>query len=73
MPLEPLICRSRYVKIQLTFSSLEMLTGFNYKLRKKLVVNKCYKNQKKLGESENIRIFVVFKKNKSINRSTWNN
>nr|DAK59045.1 MAG TPA: hypothetical protein [Microviridae sp.] len=34
MPLEPLICRLRYVKIQLTFSSLEMLTGFNYKLRK---------------------------------------
>nr|DAI26174.1 MAG TPA: hypothetical protein [Microviridae sp.] len=34
MPLDPLICRSRYVKIRLTFSSLEMLTEFNYKLRK---------------------------------------
>ena len=39
-----------------------MLTGFNYKLRKKLVVSKCYKNKRKFGESENIRIFVVFKK-----------
>lgn len=50
MPLEPLICRSRYGKVK-----------------------ESYKNQRKFGESENIRIFVVFKKTKNINRSTWNN
>lgn len=50
MPLEPLICRSRYRKVK-----------------------EGYKNQRKFGESKKIRIFVVFKKNKSINRSTWNN
>lgn len=49
-----------------------MLTGFNYKLRKKLVVNKCYNNKEKSGESKKIHIFAVFKKNKSINRFTWN-
>ena len=49
MPLEPLICRSRYKNIK-----------------------KGYKNQRIFGESKKIRIFVVFKKNKSINRSTRN-
>ncbi len=49
MPLEPLICRSRYRKVK-----------------------ESYKNQRKFGESEKIHIFAVFKKNKNINRSTWN-
>ena len=35
-------------------------------------VKESYKNQKKFGESKNIRIFVVVKKTKSINRSKWN-
>jgi hypothetical protein len=73
MPLEPLICRSRYVKIQLTFPSLKMLTGFNYKLRKKLIVNKCYKNRRIFGESKKYTYICNVQKNKSINRSVWNN
>ena len=36
-------------------------------------VKKSYKNQRIFGESEKERIFAVFKKNKSINRSVWNN
>lgn len=32
-------------------------------------VKKSYKNQGKIGESKETRIFAVFKKNKSINRS----
>lgn len=49
MPLEPLICRSRYGKVK-----------------------KSYKNQKKFGESENIRIFVVLKKTRvlTVSRET---
>lgn len=39
MPLEPLICRSRYGNVK-----------------------KSYKSQKTLGESKNIHIFAVFKK-----------
>ena len=39
MPLEPLICRSRYGNVK-----------------------KSYKNQRIFGESENTRIFAVFKK-----------
>lgn len=50
MPLEPLICRSRYRSVK-----------------------KSYKITEKFGESKKSRIFVVFKKNKSINRSKWNN
>lgn len=44
MPLEPLICRSRYGNVK-----------------------ESYKNRRKFGDSEKTRIFVVFKKNKSIN------
>lgn len=36
-------------------------------------VKESYKNQEILGESKETRIFAVFKKNKSINRSEWNN
>lgn len=36
-------------------------------------VKKSYKNQRKFGESKKSHTFAVFKKNKSINRSTWNN
>ena len=50
MPLEPLICRSRYNNIK-----------------------KSYKNKRKFGESKNTHTFAMFKKNKSINRSTRNN
>nr|DAG83849.1 MAG TPA: hypothetical protein [Microviridae sp.] len=50
MPLEPLICRSRYAKIQSTFSSREILTGFKYKPREKLIVNKSYKNKRRFGK-----------------------
>lgn len=39
MPLEPLICRSRYVKIQLIFQSLEMLTEFNFQIWKNQLIN----------------------------------
>lgn len=50
MPLEPLICRSRYRNVK-----------------------KSYKNKRKFGKSKKQCIFAVSKKNKSINRSTWNN
>ena len=53
--LEPCICRSRYVKIQLTFSSLEMLTGFNYKLRKSQQLINVIRIRKNL---ENQKIYV---------------
>lgn len=36
-------------------------------------VKKSYKNQRTLGELKNIHTFAMFKKNKSINRSKWNN
>lgn len=61
MPLEPLIYRSRYVKIQLIFQSLEMLTEFNFQIWKNQLINVI-----RIGENLEIQkkqcTFVVFKK-----------
>lgn len=45
MPLEPLICRSRYKNVK-----------------------KSYKNKRKFGESENIRIFANVRLRKNLQR-----